>query len=53
VNFNAASAGTYVIKLKFATTAVRNQPVPSPTTVGYSFSTTGVAGSTSGLNLSQ
>jgi hypothetical protein len=53
VRWNAPSAGTYVIRLRLATSAVRNQPVPSPPTVHYTFSTTGVAGSTSGIDLSQ
>jgi O-glycosyl hydrolase len=51
--WNAASAGTYIIKLRLSTTAVRNQPVPNPSTVHYEFSTTGVSGSTSGIDLSQ
>jgi hypothetical protein len=33
VRWNAPSAGTYVIRLRLATSAVRNQPVPSPPTV--------------------
>ena len=53
VQWNAPSAGTYVIRLRLATAAVRNQPVPNPTTVHYSFTTNGVAGSTSGIDLSQ
>ena len=53
VQWNAPSAGTYVIRLRLATSAVRNQPVPSPPTVHYEFSTNGVAGSTSGIDLQQ
>ena len=53
VSWNAPSAGTYVIKLKLTTSTVRNQPAPNPSTVHFQFSTNGVAGSTSGLDLTR
>jgi hypothetical protein len=49
--FSAPSAGTYYIKLKFDASSVVGQPPPSPSTVGYSFDTIGVPGSTAGLSL--
>ncbi len=50
--FNAASAGTCYIEVKLSTANIQGKPAPSPgSTVGYSYSTTGVAGSTAGLNL--
>jgi hypothetical protein len=51
VQWNAPSAGTYIISIKFDATSVKNQTGPSPTTVHYNFSTVGVPGSTSGLDL--
>ena len=51
VTFTAPSAGTYLISVKFNAQSVDGKTVPSPSTVGYSFSTSGVAGSTQGLNL--
>jgi hypothetical protein len=53
VQWNAPSAGTYFIGLRLSTSAVNRMPVPSPPTVHYAFSTNGVAGSTSGIDLSQ
>jgi hypothetical protein len=51
VTFKAPTAGTYFIDLSFGTSAVTNQTAPSPSTVGYSFSTAGVPSSTSSFNL--
>jgi hypothetical protein len=51
VTFTAPTAGTYYIQLKYKTDSVNHQPAPSPTTVHYEFMTTGVPGSTSGLDL--
>jgi hypothetical protein len=51
VTFNAPAAGTYYISLKFDVSSVNNQPAPSPPTVHYDFMTTGVPGSTSGIDL--
>ena len=40
------------IEVKLSTANIQGKPAPSPgSTVGYSYSTTGVAGSTAGLNL--
>jgi hypothetical protein len=52
IQWNAANAGTYYVGLSLATSRVRNKPAPSPPTVHYSFSTSGVTGSTSGIDLS-
>jgi hypothetical protein len=50
--FTAASAGTYYIAVKISTSNIQAKAAPSPgSTVGYSYSTTGVAGSTAGLSL--
>ena len=52
VTFTAATAGTYFISLKGDPHPLVGQPAPSPTTtVHYNFTTTGVPGSTSGLDL--
>ena len=55
VNWTAPSAGTYVISVKFNAQSVDGKTAPNPSTVGYSFTTSGaagdVAGSTQGLNL--
>jgi hypothetical protein len=52
VTFNAPTAGTYIISIKYDPGSVSGKPVPSPgDTVHYDFMTTGVPGSTSGLNL--
>jgi hypothetical protein len=51
--FTAPSAGTYYIGIQYTTSSVKGKPVPSPTTVHYQFSTGGVSGSTSGLDLKQ
>ena len=52
VTFNAATAGIYYMGIKFSTKSVDGKTAPAPgSTVGYSFDTTGVPGSTSGINL--
>jgi len=52
VSFNAPVAGTYIISIKYDSKSIVGLPAPSPgTTVHYNFATTGVAGSTSGLDL--
>jgi uncharacterized repeat protein (TIGR01451 family) len=51
VQWNAASSGTYFIALRLNASSVRGEPVPQPTTVHYQYSTTGVSGSTSGIDL--
>ena len=52
VTFNASSAGTYIIGIKYNPKAVAGETAPSPnTTVVYTFATNGVAGSTSSVNL--
>jgi hypothetical protein len=52
VSFNASTAGTYFIGIKYDPHSVVGQPAPSPgTTVHYNYATTGVPGSTSGLDL--
>ena len=51
VRFNAPAAGTYFIGINFIAQSLLGQPAPSPTTVHYDFTTTGVPDSTSGLDL--
>jgi Filamin/ABP280 repeat len=52
VTFNAPTAGTYFISIKYNSQSIAGKPAPSPTTtVHYAFTTTGVAGSTSGFDL--
>jgi hypothetical protein len=51
VTFNAPTAGTYVIGLKYDSKSIVGLPAPNPTTVHYVFETTGVAGSAQGLDL--
>jgi len=52
VTFNAPTAGTYIIGIKYAPKSVVGDLAPSPgTTVHYDFATTGVPGSTSPLDL--
>jgi len=53
VTFNAATAGVYYIGVKFNTSSVIDKTAPNPTTVGYSYSTTGVANSTDSINLAE
>jgi hypothetical protein len=52
VQFNAPTAGTYIIGIKYDSKSIVGDPAPSPgTTVHYNFATTGVPGSTQGLDL--
>jgi hypothetical protein len=51
VGFNAATAGTYLIEVLYKSSAANGQAAPAPTTVHFEFSTAGVSGSTSGLDL--
>ena len=52
VSFNAPTAGTYIISIKYDSKSIAGLPAPSPTTtVHYNFATTGVPGSTQGLDL--
>ena len=51
VDFNAASAGTYYVAVRYLVSAVNGKTEPNPTTVHYELSTAGVAGSTSGIDL--
>jgi hypothetical protein len=54
VTFNASSAGTYIIGIKYDSKSVEGFTAPSPnTTVHYEFSTGGVTGSTQGLDLAK
>jgi hypothetical protein len=51
VGFNATTAGTYLIEVVYKSSAANGQTAPTPTTVHFQFSTAGVSGSTSGLDL--
>jgi Carboxypeptidase regulatory-like domain len=51
VGFDAGSGGTYFVEVLYKTSAANGQAAPTPTTVHYEFSTAGVSGSTSGLDL--
>jgi len=51
VSFNAPVAGTYIISIKYDSKSIAGCNAPNPTTVHYDFATTGVPGSTSGLDL--
>jgi hypothetical protein len=51
VTWVAPNAGTYYISVKFDTSTAVGKTSPTPTTVHYNFSTVGVPGSTSGLDL--
>ena len=52
VTFNAPTAGTYIIGIKYDSKSIVGDPAPSPgTTVHYNFATTGVPGSTQELDL--
>ena len=53
VRFNAPAAGSYFIAIEFSAQSLNGEPAPSPTTVHYDFTTTGVPDSTSGLDLVQ
>jgi hypothetical protein len=50
VTFTAPTAGTYIISIKYNPHSVVGAPAPNPTTVHYNFTTTGVVGSTSGID---
>jgi hypothetical protein len=50
VSWNAASAGTYYVALKLSTSTVVRKAPPS-SAVHYQYSTNGVTGSTSGIDL--
>jgi hypothetical protein len=52
VQWNASTAGTYFIGLTVSTGGLKNQTAPNPPTVHYEYATTGVTGSTSGIDLS-
>jgi hypothetical protein len=52
VQWSAASAGTYYIALNLSTAAVKNKTAPS-SAVHYQYSTNGVTGSTSGIDLTR
>jgi hypothetical protein len=52
ITFNASSAGTYIIGIKYDTQSVKGFSAPSPgTTVHYTFTLAGFPSSTEGLNL--
>jgi hypothetical protein len=51
VSFTATTGGTYYVSVRYLVSAVNGQAEPSPTTVHYDFSTAGLAGSTSGIDL--
>ncbi len=51
VKFNAPSAGTYIIGVKYDAGSVKGFTAPTPTTVHYDFTTAGVSGSTQGIDL--
>jgi hypothetical protein len=49
--FNAPTAGTYIIGIKYDSKSLVGATAPNPPTVAYNFATTGVPGSTSELDL--
>ncbi len=51
VDFNASSAGTYFVSVRYLVSSANGETAPTPSTVHYDFSTAGVAGSTSGFEL--
>ncbi|MEO8043437.1 MAG: kelch repeat-containing protein, partial [Spartobacteria bacterium] len=53
VRFNATTEGTYFIAIAFTAQGIIGEPAPSPTTVHYEFTTTGVPDSTGGLDLAK
>ena len=54
ITFNASSAGTYIIGIKYDATSVVGFSAPSPgTTVHYTFTLTGFPSSTEGLDLTK
>ena len=48
VDFNAPSAGTYFVSVRYLVSSVNGETAPTPSTMHYDFSTAGVAGSTAG-----
>jgi hypothetical protein len=53
ITFNAASAGTYIIGIKYDATSVVGFSAPTPPTVHYTFTLTGFSSSTEGLDLTK
>jgi uncharacterized protein len=53
VSWPAGAGGTFYIGIKYDTSSLVGANAPSPTNVDYSFSTTGVLGSSDGLRLSR
>ena len=51
VTVTFTGTGTFYIGIKYDATSVKNKPAPSPTTVHTDFATTGISGSTQGLDL--
>jgi hypothetical protein len=51
VQFNAPTAGTYIIGIKYNTGTVKGATAPNPSTVHYEFATTGQSGTTQGIDL--
>jgi hypothetical protein len=51
VTVTFSGSGDFYIGIKYDTGTVKNQTAPIPTTVHYEFTTSGVSGSTSGLDL--
>jgi protocatechuate 3,4-dioxygenase beta subunit len=52
VTFTAPTAGTYFVNVKLATSEMKGEAPPTPGTVHFVFSTTGMAGSARALDLS-
>ena len=46
-----SGSGTFYIGIKYDASSVKNIPAPNPTTTHYEFATSGVSGSTQGLDL--
>jgi uncharacterized repeat protein (TIGR01451 family) len=53
IKFTAASAGTYIIGVKYSTSAVVGKTAPSPTTVHYTFTEDSHSNTTQGLDLTK
>ena len=51
VGVTFTGTGTFYIGIKYDTSTVKGKPAPNPTTVHFDFATTGIAGSTQGLDL--
>jgi len=51
VSFSAASAGTYIIGIKYDTGSLKGITAPSPADGHYDFATTELPGSTQGINV--